>query len=93
MQHPPQTASRVVIEQPFHWNDQDWMSLRASTNWNQKPIAMYEVHVGSWRRKPDQDNRYLSYYELADELIPYVMEMGFTHIQCMPLSEYPFDGF
>ncbi len=92
MQHPPETASRVVLSSGFSWDDDDWMQRRAGQQQVQRPVSIYEVHAGSWRRKAEEGNRYLSYLELADELIPYVQAQGFTHIQLMPVSEYPFDG-
>ncbi|WP_168014640.1 1,4-alpha-glucan branching protein GlgB [Halomonas salinarum] len=92
MQHPPETASRVIGESEFAWSDKTWMMQRAARQGSDQPISIYEVHAGSWRRRAEDGNRYLSYRELADELIPYVLEMGFTHIQLMPISEYPFDG-
>ncbi len=92
MQHPPETASRVVCNHNYPWGDGDWLAAREGENFLAKPVAIYEVHAGSWRRKADQGNRYLSYRELAEELIPYVLDLGFTHIQLMPISEYPFDG-
>ena len=92
MQHPPETASRVLLNESFEWSDGQWMRTRNHVNDLDRPISVYEVHAGSWKRKPDEANRYLSYEELAGELIPYVLEMGFTHIQFMPISEYPFDG-
>jgi len=92
MQHPPETASRVVGESRFAWSDSQWMQQRAECQGSDQPISIYEIHAGSWRRNVEEGNRYLSYRELADELIPYVVEMGFTHIQLMPISEYPFDG-
>jgi 1,4-alpha-glucan branching enzyme len=92
MQHPPETSSRVVLDNEYQWSDEQWMSNRRADNSVNKPVLIYEVHAGSWRRKAEQNNRYLSYCELADELVAYVVEMGFTHIQLMPISEYPFDG-
>ena len=92
MQHAPDTASRVVVDDSYDWQDGEWMASRGNTDNRERPISIYEVHAGSWRRKADQHNRYLSYLELADELIPYVLDMGYTHIQLMPISEYPFDG-
>ena len=92
MQHPPETASRVVLSDAFEWSDQAWMSQRSRQHTVNQPVSIYEVHAGSWRREAEQGNRYLSYRELADELIPYVLDLGFTHIQLMPISEYPFDG-
>ena len=91
MEHPPSTASRVVLDNGIHWADKEWLERRQSPA-TTRPVSVYEVHAGSWRRKAQEGNRYLSYRELADELIPYVVDMGFTHIQFMPLSEYPFDG-
>ncbi|MCB1645592.1 MAG: 1,4-alpha-glucan branching protein GlgB [Pseudomonadales bacterium] len=92
MQHPPETASRVVYERAFDWSDGDWMLQRSGSQTLNSPVSIYEVHLGSWRRRQQEGNRYLSYSELAAELIPYVQELGFTHLQLMPVSEYPFDG-
>lgn len=92
MQHPPDTASRVVGRSSYQWSDGDWMQARGQGDKRHDAVSIYEMHAGSWRRRPEQGNRYLSYLELADELIPYVKELGFTHIQLMPISEYPFDG-
>ncbi len=91
MQHPPETASRVQLERsPYRWGDADWMAQRGAQQ--RRPVSIYEVHPASWRRRSEDNNRYLSYQELADELIPYALEQGFTHLQLMPVSEYPFDG-
>ena len=93
MQHPPQTASKTVVQTHYAWADEAWMTARVeSANHYQQPVSVYEVHAGSWRRHDDQDPGYLSYAELAQQLIAYVLDMGFTHIQFMPISEYPFDG-
>ncbi len=92
MQHPPETASRVLLKEDFTWSDQEWMARRATFNPYAEPVSVYEVHLGSWRRVPEQGNRFLSYREYADELIPYVQDLGFSHIQLMPISEFPFDG-
>ena len=95
-EHPPNTASLVGRsywnEWPDQWSDQAWMETRAGRNERTAPISIYEVHLGSWKRVTDDNNRYLSYRELAEELIPYVQGMGFTHIELMPVNEYPFDG-
>lgn len=91
MQHPPETASIVKAETSYQWHDQSWMQSRtSSTNHYHGPVSIYEVHLGSWRRADNND--YLSYRELAEQLIPYALDMGFTHLQMMPISEYPFDG-
>ena len=92
-EHPPATASLVFDLNHYSWQDQDWFASgrRARANALDAPISIYEVHLGSWRRKPE-GNRYLSYRDLADELVPYVKELGFTHIELLPISEYPFDG-
>jgi 1,4-alpha-glucan branching enzyme len=58
----------------------------------EKPVSVYEVHLGSWRRVPEEGNRWLTYRELADTLLPYVKKAGFTHIELLPISEHPFDG-
>lgn len=90
-ERPPKTAS-VVAEPAGHiWQDGAWMAERWQANDREAPIAIYEVHLGSWRRRIE-DNRYLTYRELVAELVPYVVEMGFTHIELMPVMEYPFDG-
>ena len=60
--------------------------------WFEKPISIYEVHLGGWRRNPEEGNRWLTYHELADQLIPYVKELGYTHIELLPIMEHPFDG-
>ncbi len=92
MQHPPDNASRVMFEEDFRWTDRQWIETRDSGDLLRRPVSIYELHAGSWRRKPEHDNRFLSYLELAEELIPYVLDMGFTHIELMPISEFPFDG-
>lgn len=91
-QKPPEQASVVSVLDRYEWNDAEWFAK--ANNWTQRdrPISIYEVHLGSWKRVVEEDNRYLSYKELAADLIPYVKSMGFTHIQLMPISEFPFDG-
>lgn len=87
----PGTAAIVYDMTRFRWHDDDWMQHRGKRAGCDAPVSIYEVHLGSWRRNPD-GNSYLTYYELADQLIPYVKEMGFTHIEVLPVSEHPFDG-
>lgn len=89
---PPRTASMVCDLNRLEWGDQAWMDRRAKVDWRVEPMAIYEVHAGSWRRGPGEDHRQLSYRELADQLIDYVVDMGYTHIELMPISEHPFDG-
>ena len=89
---PPRTGSIVCDIDRYAWGDAEWMASRASRNPLESPTAIYEVHLGSWKRKPEEGNRYLTYRELADELIPYVRDLGFTHIELLPVSEHPFDG-
>jgi 1,4-alpha-glucan branching enzyme len=91
-ERPPRTASLVHGLGERAWSDQDWMSQRAAANARDAPISIYECHLGSWMRVPEDGNRYLSYREMADRLVPYVRDMGFTHLELMPISEYPFDG-
>jgi 1,4-alpha-glucan branching enzyme len=92
MEQSPGTASIVHDIGGFSWTDQDWLDKRAAKNRRDAPISIYEVHLGSWRRKPEDGNRALSYRELADSLIPYVKSMGFTHVELLPVTEFPFDG-
>ncbi len=87
---PPATASRVRHEKPFEWTDAEWLARRAATQSRDAPMSIYEVHLGSWRRHPD--GSWLGYRELADTLLPYARELGFTHIELMPVSEHPFGG-
>jgi 1,4-alpha-glucan branching enzyme len=89
---PPNTAS-IVAAGRYEWRDSDWMTDRpASDAWRERPMSIYEVHAGSWRRVPEEGNRMLTYRELAATLVPYVREMGFTHIELMPVMEHPFSG-
>ncbi|MCD2259348.1 1,4-alpha-glucan branching protein GlgB [Psychroserpens luteolus] len=88
-EHPPKTAS-VVWDEPYKWNDSKWMKKRKKHNALNAPFSVYEVHLGSWKRKLDE-NRFLSYQELADELVAYLKDMNFTHVELMPVMEYPYD--
>jgi 1,4-alpha-glucan branching enzyme len=89
---PPHNASILRDVDHYAWNDAEWIAQRASTDWKTKPMSIYEVHVGSWKRRVEDGHRPLSYRELADELTAYVTEMGYTHVEFLPLSEHPFDG-
>lgn len=91
-QQPPEQASRVYDNQRYQWQDDAWNAQKNNYTKRDKPVSIYEVHLGSWRRIPEEGNRYLSYRELASTLIPYVKDMGFSHLQLMPVSEFPFDG-
>ncbi|QXT40970.1 1,4-alpha-glucan branching protein GlgB [Gymnodinialimonas ceratoperidinii] len=91
-QHPPEQASIVRDIDGYGWRDSAWMETRAEAADRRAPVSIYEVHLGSWRRKYDDGGRPLSYKELAQDLVGYVKYMGFTHIELMPVSEYPFDG-
>jgi 1,4-alpha-glucan branching enzyme len=88
----PSTASIVYNLEGYEWGDQEWMSVRRQRQRLDAPISIYEVHLGSWRRVPQEGNRYLTYRELADQLVDYVKQMGFTHIELLPISEHPYDG-
>jgi 1,4-alpha-glucan branching enzyme len=90
MELPPATASVVTKRPQYQWQDGAWMQCRRSTVTHSAPISFYEVHLGSWRHKDGW--QWFSYRELAALLLPYVKEQGFTHIQLMPVSEFPFDG-
>jgi 1,4-alpha-glucan branching enzyme len=91
-ERPPHTASIVHGLPPQPWSDEHWLALRPAANERHAPISIYEVHLGSWRRAGEQEGRYLTYRELAENLVPYAREMGFTHIELLPISEHPFDG-
>ena len=91
-ERPPATASVVHDFGSHAWQDDGWLSERARRIDRSAPISIYEVHLGSWKRKPEGGSRYLTYRELADELVPYAKETGFTHLELLPVSEYPFDG-
>lgn len=91
-EHAPKTASIVRALDGHEWADKGWMSKRAMRHSIDQPISIYEVHLGSWRRVPEEENRPLSYYELASQLVEYVKDMGFTHIELMPITEFPFEG-
>ncbi len=88
----PKNASIVFDINHYHWSDAKWMQYRQNTNLYDKPISIYEVHLGSWRRKGDNGSEFLSYREMADRLVPYVSNMGFTHVEFMPLCEHPLDA-
>ncbi len=89
---PPPGNASIVFASRFQWSDDQWMQRRAAGPELDRPISIYEVHLGSWRRRPEDGNRYLGYRELADELVGYVADMGFTHVELLPVSEHPFDG-
>ncbi len=87
----PQTAAIVFDQNNFDWNDKEWEKQRAARQAADAPLAIYEVHLGSWKRCPEEDNRFLSYRELAPQLVSHVKRLGFTHIELLPVSEYPLD--
>jgi 1,4-alpha-glucan branching enzyme len=89
---PPPGNASIVFATQHQWSDYQWIQRRAGGPALDRPISIYEVHLGSWKRHPDDGNHYLSYRELADELVGYVTDMGFTHIELLPVSEHPFDG-
>jgi 1,4-alpha-glucan branching enzyme len=88
---PPRTAS-IVTDLDYTWHDDVWMAERAVRNALDAPMAIYEVHLGSWMRVPQEDNRWLTYRELAPKLAEYVQRMGFTHVELLPVMEHPFYG-
>jgi 1,4-alpha-glucan branching enzyme len=90
-EEPPRTASRVW-DLAYEWNDGEWMQRRRQSDPLSSPMTVYEVHLGSWRRKPEEGNRFLSYRELAPLLAQYAAEMGFTHVELLPVMEHPFYG-
>ncbi|MGE5247920.1 MAG: 1,4-alpha-glucan branching protein GlgB [Verrucomicrobiota bacterium] len=89
---PPHTGSIVCDIDRYAWGDAEWMATRERRNALDGPFSVYEVHLGSWKRKEGEGGPYLSYRELADELVAYAREMGYTHIELLPVAEHPFDG-
>lgn len=84
-------AGSLVSTTWFEWNDKNWMSDRANKNSLKAPMSVYEMHLGSWMRGTDDPEKYFSYREIAERLVPYIKEMGFTHVEFMPVMEYPYD--
>lgn len=87
-----QTASLVYDLRRYRWNDETWMEQRPQKQWHRSPVSVYEVHLGSWKRHVEENGRPLTYIELAHQLVPYVKEMGYTHLELMPVAEHPFEG-
>jgi 1,4-alpha-glucan branching enzyme len=88
----PRTAGIVMGLDDYEWSDQEWMAERAGRDLLRRPLAIYEVHLGSWKRTGKGQDSWLTYRQAAEELVAYVKDMGFTHIQFLPLAEHPFDG-
>lgn len=88
----PDTASTIYNINNYIWSDSNWMQRRKDINYSESPMAIYEVHLGSWSRVENENNRFLTYRESAHRLVDYVKNMGYTHIELMPIEEYPFDG-
>jgi 1,4-alpha-glucan branching enzyme len=87
----PSTDSRVWNIDKYQWRDAEWMDSRAERQALDKPISIYEVHLGSWKRSPE-DNGFLSYRDLAHQMVEYIKQMGYTHVELLPITEHPFDG-
>ena len=92
MQQAPATAAIVVSERDYRWSDDEWMDSRAKRNFVHEPVLIYEVHIGSWARVPEEGNRSLTYREIAPRLAEYVKMLGFTHVELLPVMEHPFYG-
>jgi len=88
----PKTASVVWDIDKYEWQDAKWQEQKIKANALDAPISIYEVHLGSWMRVPEDNNRWLTYREMADKLVSYVVKMGFTHVEVMPVSEHPLDA-
>ena len=89
---PPYNAAIVEELSSYTWDDADWQERRATADWHKEPLSIYELHLGSWKSVVEDANRPLSYRELATELVDYLREMNYTHVEFMPLAEHPFDG-
>ena len=88
----PKTGAIVYDINQYQWRDQEWMEQRQSSNLLDAPLSIYEVHLGSWMRAPEEGNRYLTYRELAHKLVEYVKQVGYTHIELLPVTEHPYGG-
>ncbi len=88
----PRTASKIWDLSQYEWKDEAWMNARRSRFLQEEAMSIYEVHLGSWRRVQEENQRWLSYREVAHKLVDYVLHMGFTHVELLPVSEHPFDG-
>ncbi|RZK57393.1 MAG: 1,4-alpha-glucan branching protein GlgB [Pedobacter sp.] len=88
-EHPPQKAS-IVWDTDYSWKDKTWLKKRAKVTALNQPMSVYELHLGSWQRDPSDPERVLSYQEIAKSLVPYILDMGFTHVELMPIMEYPY---
>jgi 1,4-alpha-glucan branching enzyme len=86
----PDTASVTTADSIYAWDDEEWIAKRGNNDWMHTPMSIYEVHLGSWRR--NHKGEFLNYRDIADQLVPYVIDLGFTHIELLPVSEHPFDG-
>ena len=89
---PPRTASIVTSLDDYEWADADWMNKRSVNNGLDQPISVYELHLGSWRHDHDKPNGWMNYRDIAKQLVQYCQEMGFTHVELMPVSEHPYTG-
>jgi 1,4-alpha-glucan branching enzyme len=89
-EHRPKTASVITSQSPYAWNDEDWIHQRSESPWAHKAMSIYEVHLGSWQQ--DDQGNFLSYRELAHRLVEYVKDLGFTHIELLPITEHPLDA-
>jgi 1,4-alpha-glucan branching enzyme len=87
----PGTASIVYDLKGYDWDDKEWMQSREEVQQPDNPLSIYEVHLGSWMRSPDDNPGFLSYRELADKLVPYVKDLGYTHVELLPIAEHPYD--
>ncbi|MFW5749491.1 MAG: 1,4-alpha-glucan branching protein GlgB [Halanaerobium sp.] len=86
---PPKTASQIYEVEDYSWHDKKWLKKRKKSNHLKEPLSIYEMHLGSWKQ---DEGELMNYREIADELVPYINKMGFTHVELMPLTEYPFPG-
>jgi 1,4-alpha-glucan branching enzyme len=89
---PPHNASILKRVDDYEWGDAEWIEQRSKRQWLEQPMSIYEVHLGSWKRRVDDGHRTLTYREMATELTKYVLEMGYTHVEFLPLAEHPFTG-